>query len=113
MSAAPSPPFSSLADPRAPSLRDCGVKSQYRPLLRRAHDLSVRFARCGDPPTPLVHTTGAALAGLPPPPPEGSGPRRAAVLEFALDSSTYATEFLRELLCSDCVVEGAASGGDE
>ena len=105
------PPSSGVADELARIMAADGIEpsmfkhrvpelalpGSYRKLIQRPIGMTWRVMRYDDPQLPLAATDLGRMRGEPEPEGVPDGARIAAVLEFTLPASTYATMCLREL----------------
>ncbi|CAH1376746.1 unnamed protein product [Tenebrio molitor] len=77
------------------------LSGTYRKLLERVQDLSWKIMHYNDPHYNLIRSDLEELKGLDEPEDVKDGTYKALVLEFCLNSSSYATMVLREILKTD------------
>ncbi|KAJ1912755.1 multisubstrate pseudouridine synthase 7 [Mycoemilia scoparia] len=83
------------------STKEYRLTGSYRKLLAKPEDLEWEWMRFNDGTLPLVQTDYAKLKNLPLPESVPDGKHLALRLSFNLESSTYATMLLREILSSE------------
>nr|XP_023019987.1 pseudouridylate synthase 7 homolog isoform X1 [Leptinotarsa decemlineata] len=79
-------------------VRSYNLSGDYRKILGRAKDLSWKIMKYDDPTEDLIRSDFQELQGKPEPVSIEGGKYKALVLEFSLNSSSYATMVLREFL---------------
>jgi tRNA pseudouridine13 synthase len=83
------------------SVQTYTLSGTYRKLLERVQDLSWKIMHYNDPHYNLIRSDLEELKGLDEPEDVKDGTYKALVLEFCLNSSSYATMVLREILKTD------------
>ena len=78
-------------------VKELALPGGYRKLMQRPQAMTWRILKYDDPNLPLAATDLSTIRGEPAPEGVPGGQLTAAVLEFILPSSTYATMCLREL----------------
>ena len=78
-------------------VKELSLSGSYRKFLQKPIEMEWRILKYDDPQLPLTATDLSRLRGEPDPEGVVDGKRTAAVLEFTLPASTYATMCLREL----------------
>lgn len=81
--------------------REYSLGGQYRKILKKPNNLTWKKIRYTDPNADLVQPDEDALLGFEAPKSEEKGEKLALRLEFDLDSASYATMALREVLKSE------------
>lgn len=81
--------------------REYSLGGQYRKILKKPNNLTWEKIRYTDPNADLVQPDEDALLGFDAPKSEETGEKLALRLEFDLDSASYATMALREVLKSE------------
>ena len=81
--------------------REYSLGGQYRKILKRPNHLTWEKIRYTDPNADIIQPDEDALLGMEAPKHEETGEKLAIRLEFDLDSASYATMALREVLKSE------------
>ena len=81
--------------------REYSLGGQYRKILKKPNNLTWEKIRYTDPNADIVQPDEDALLGFEAPKSEESGEKLALRVEFDLDSASYATMALREVLKSE------------
>lgn len=82
-------------------IREYSLGGQYRKILKKPNNLTWEKIRYSDPNADIVQPDEDALLGMEAPKNEETGDKLAIRLEFDLDSASYATMALREVLKSE------------
>lgn len=83
-------------------VRQFSLQGGYRKVLKKPKNMSWRIVKYTNPEDDLILSDAAIMEGHTLP--EGDGPLRAVILSMDLDTSTYATMALREVLRADTSV---------